>query len=142
MTLSKVLFALITMGIGAAALAQPDYPGKAIRLVVPFPPGGTPDGTPDIQARMLGEKLSQRLSQPVVIDNRGGGGGIVGMEIVARAPADGYTIVSAAVGSWAVTPHFNKLPYDTQRDFAPIIETNVRCFLAGRRGEMMNLVQR
>ena len=137
MTLSKVLFALITMGIGAAALAQPDYPGKAIRLVVPFPPGGTPD----IQARMLGEKLSQRLSQPVVIDNRSGGGGIVGMEIVARAPADGYTILSAAVGSWAVTPHFNKLPYDTQRDFAPIIETSARCFLAGRRGEMMNLVQ-
>ncbi len=94
------------------------YPNKAIRLVAPFPPGGTPD----IQARMLGEKLSQRLAQPVVIDNRGGGGGIVGMEIVARAPADGYTLVSATVGAWAVTPHFSKLPYDTQKDFAPIIQ--------------------
>jgi tripartite-type tricarboxylate transporter receptor subunit TctC len=99
---------------GAAASA---YPVKAIRLVVPVPPGGTPD----IQARMLGEKLTQRLGQPVVIDNRGGGGGIVGMELVARAPADGYTIVSATVGAWAVTPHFSKLPYDTLKDFAPII---------------------
>ncbi len=94
------------------------YPNKAIRLVAPFPPGGTPD----IQARMLGDKLAQRLGQPVVIDNRGGGGGIVGMEIVARAPADGYTLVSATVGAWAVTPHFSKLPYDTQKDFAPIIQ--------------------
>jgi len=99
---------------GSAASA---YPVKAIRLVVPVPPGGTPD----IQARMLGEKLTQRLGQPVVIDNRGGGGGIVGMELVARAPADGYTIVSATVGAWAVTPHFSKLPYDTLKDFAPII---------------------
>ncbi len=100
-----------------AAQVSP-YPNKAIRLVVPVPPGGTPD----IQARMLGEKLAQRLGQPVVIDNRGGGGGIVGMEIVARAPADGYTLVSATVGAWAVTPHFSKLPYDTQKDFAPIIQ--------------------
>jgi tripartite-type tricarboxylate transporter receptor subunit TctC len=115
---SKWLLAVALASLCASALAQPAYPSKAIRLVVPFPPGGTPD----IQARMLGEKLAQRLAQPVVIDNRGGGGGIVGMEIVARAPADGYTIVSAAVGSWAVTPHFNKLPYDTQKDFAPIIQ--------------------
>jgi len=86
--------------------------------VVPVPAGGTPD----IQARMLAERLAQRLGQPVVIDNRGGGGGIVGMEIVARAPADGYTLVSATVGAWAVTPHFSKLPYDTQKDFAPIIQ--------------------
>ena len=117
---------LITCAIGAGVIAPAPspaadaaYPAKAIRLVAPFPPGGTPD----IQARMLGEKLSQRLAQPVVIDNRGGGGGIVGMEIVARAPADGYTIVSATVGAWAVTPHFSKLSYDTQQDFAPIIQS-------------------
>jgi tripartite-type tricarboxylate transporter receptor subunit TctC len=114
-----LIAAVIFPAIPAHAASQDEtYPNKAIRLVVPVPPGGTPD----IQARMLGEKLSQRLAQPVVIDNRGGGGGIVGMEIVARAPADGYTIVSATVGAWAVTPHFSKLPYDTQKDFAPIIQ--------------------
>ncbi len=116
---SLAAFSVIGVAALAPAAAQHTaYPAKAIRLVAPFPPGGTPD----IQARMLGEKLSQRLGQPVVIDNRGGGGGIVGMEIVARAPADGYTIVSATVGAWAVTPHFSKLPYDTQKDFAPIIQ--------------------
>lgn len=116
---SLAAFSVIGVAALAPAAAQhAAYPAKAIRLVAPFPPGGTPD----IQARMLGEKLSQRLGQPVVIDNRGGGGGIVGMEIVARAPADGYTIVSATVGAWAVTPHFSKLPYDTQKDFAPIIQ--------------------
>ncbi len=112
---------LLMIAVASACAAAPShaaYPDKAIRLVVPVPPGGTPD----IQARMLGEKLSQRFAQPVVIDNRGGGGGIVGMEIVARAPADGYTLVSATVGAWAVTPHFSKLAYDTQKDFAPIIQ--------------------
>jgi len=123
MTLLQSLLAFTAAGVSTIACAQaaaPDvaYPHKAIRLVVPVPPGGTPD----IQARLLGEKLTQRVGQPVVIDNRGGGGGILGMEIVARAPADGYTIISATVGAWAVTPHFSKLPYDTQKDFAPIIQ--------------------
>jgi tripartite-type tricarboxylate transporter receptor subunit TctC/carbon monoxide dehydrogenase subunit G len=119
--LMRLLMVVIAGGISFEASSQSAkpiaYPTKPVRLVVPFPPGGTPD----IQARMIGEKLAQRLDQPVVIDNRGGAGGIIGMDIVARAPADGYTIVSAAVGSWAVTPHFNKLPYDTLRDFAPVI---------------------
>ncbi len=120
--LTFTLAVLAIVGVCGTASAQSSsggsaYPAKAIRFVVPFPPGGTPD----IQSRMLAEKLAQRLGQPVVIDNRGGGGGIIGMEIVARAPADGYTIVNAVVGTWAVTPHFNKLPYDVLKDFAPVI---------------------
>ena len=103
---------------GAQALAkEPGYPGKPIRLVVTFAPGGTTD----IQARMLVEKLSPRLGQQVLIDNRGGAGGNIGMEIVARAPADGYTLVITVVGTWAVNPYLYKLPYDVQKDFAPII---------------------
>lgn len=97
---------------------EPAYPSKPIRFVVPFPAGGTPD----VQSRMLAEKLSQRMGQPVVVDNRGGAGGVLGMEIVARAPADGYTITNATVGSWAVTPHLYKLPYDVLKDFAPVIQ--------------------
>ena len=86
-------------------------------MVVPFPPGGTPD----LQGRMLTDKLAQRLGQQIVIDNRGGANGIIGMEVVARSPADGYTIIIATVGNWSVHPHLYKLPYDLLRDFAPVI---------------------
>ena len=117
--LALVLAALISNAAWSAQAGRElPYPSKPIRLVVPFPPGGTPD----VQSRMLAEKLVPRLGQPVVIDNRGGGGGILGMEIVARAPADGYTIVNATVGSWAVTPHLYKLPYDVLKDFTPVIQ--------------------
>ncbi len=121
--LPQGLLLLAAIGISGNAVAQTGsresvYPVKPIRFVVPAPPGGTPD----IQGRMLADKLTQRLGQPVVIDNRGGAGGILGMEIVARAPADGYTIVTAAVGAWAVTPHLYKLPYDVLKDFAPVIQ--------------------
>lgn len=112
----------------SAALANPaasqsvtagaqNYPVKPIRLVVTFAPGGTTD----IQARMLVEKLAPRLGQQILIDNRGGAGGNIGMEIVARAPADGYTLVISVIGTWAVNPHLYKLPYDVQKDFAPVI---------------------
>ncbi|MBI4193874.1 MAG: tripartite tricarboxylate transporter substrate binding protein [Betaproteobacteria bacterium] len=113
------LMALVFSGVAADAGAQAatDYPSKPIRLVVTFAPGGTTD----IQARMLVEKLAPRLGQQIVIENRGGAGGNIGMEIVARAPADGYTLVITVVGTWAVNPFLYKLPYDVQKDFAPII---------------------
>jgi len=116
------LLVFAALGIPAGASAQPiarepPYPGKPIRFVVPFPPGGTPD----IQGRMLAEKLAPRLGQQVVIDNRGGANGIIGMEIVARSPADGYTIIIATVGTWSVHPYLYKLPYDVLKDFAPVI---------------------
>lgn len=100
----------------AAAVAQP-YPSKPIRFIVPFPPGGTTD----IQGRMIADKLGPRLGQQVVIDNRGGANGAIGMEIVARAPADGYTMIISTVGTWTVSPHLSKLPYDVLTDFAPLI---------------------
>ncbi len=121
--LLQTLLALAAAGVAAGASAQATpresaYPSKPIRLVVPFPPGGTTD----IQGRLLADKLAQRFGQPVVIDNRGGANGIIGMEIVARAPADGYTLVIAVVGPWAVHPYlYQKLPYDPVKDFAPII---------------------
>jgi len=112
----RLLLVLAVAAIPAAAGAQ-NYPLKPIRLVVTFAPGGTTD----IQARMLIEKLAPRLGQQILIDNRGGAGGNIGMEIVARAPADGYTLVITVVGTWAVNPYLYKLPYDVVRDFAPII---------------------
>jgi tripartite-type tricarboxylate transporter receptor subunit TctC len=115
------LFALAAAALcGDAALAasaDADYPARPIRLVVPFAPGGTPD----IQARLLAEPLRDRLGKAVVVDNRVGANGIIGMEIAARAPADGYTLIIGTVGNWAVHPHLSKLAYDVVRDFAPVI---------------------
>jgi len=113
---ARGVLVLLTAGVPVVAGAQ-NYPVKPIRLVVTFAPGGTTD----IQARMLVEKLAPRLGQQILIDNRGGAGGNIGMEIVARAPADGYTLVITVVGTWAVNPYLYKLPYDVQKDFAPVI---------------------
>jgi tripartite-type tricarboxylate transporter receptor subunit TctC len=120
--LLQALLALAVLGISIGASAQaaakePAYPTKPIRIVVPYPPGGTPD----IQGRWLAERFRERLGQPIVIDNRPGAASNIGMGIVARAPADGYTLVIAQVGPWAVNPHLYRLPYDVLNDFAPII---------------------
>ena len=109
--------------IGGAALALPAapalaqaFPSRPIRLIVPYPPGG---GT-DIVARVIGQKLHESLGQPVLIDNRGGAGGTIGTAAAAKAPADGYTIVLVPT-SHVINPSiYAKLPYDTEKDFAPI----------------------
>jgi len=100
----------------ATPMAQ-TWPAKPLRFIVPFPPGGTTD----IQGRMINERLAARLGQPVVLDYRAGANAAIGMEITARAPADGYTFIISTVGSWAVAPHLSKLSYDVQTDFAPLI---------------------
>ena len=96
---------------------ESQYPAKIIRIIVPFTPGGSTDNV----SRLLAEKLPPRLGQTVIVDNRPGAGGSIGMEAAARAPADGYTLVVAPVGPWAVNPHLYKLPYDVLNDFAIII---------------------
>ena len=110
----------VATGVSAQTNAPAQYPTKPIRFVVPFVPGGPTD----IQGRMLGEKLGQRLGQQIIVDNRGGAGGNIGMEIVARAPADGYTLVIATVGTWAVNPHLYQLPFDVVKDFSPITQVS------------------
>lgn len=114
----------IALSLSALIAATPvhaqTYPNKPLRFVVPFVPGGPTD----IQGRMLGEKLAQRLGQQVLIDNRGGAGGNIGMELVTKAPPDGYTIVIATVGTWAVNPHLYKMSFDVVKDFAPIIQVS------------------
>jgi len=103
---------LLPAGAGAAEL----YPTRPIHLVVPYPPGG---GT-DIVARLVGEKLSASLKQPIVVDNRGGAGGVLGTEVAAKAAPDGYTLLLAP-SSHVINPSiYAKLPYDTVKDFAPI----------------------
>jgi tripartite-type tricarboxylate transporter receptor subunit TctC len=101
-----------------SAQAQPAaWPTKPIRLVVTFPPGGSSDAA----ARIVAPKLAERLGQPVVVDNKPGAGGGLGLELVAKAPADGYTIVLAAAGGLTANPSLYKsLNYDPVRDFAPV----------------------
>lgn len=98
------------------AIAQ-DYPSKPIRLVVPFGPGTTTD----IVSRVYAEALSNVLGQPIVVDNKAGAGGNIGSDLVAKAPADGYTILMGTVGTHAINPSlYRRMPYDAQKDFAPI----------------------
>ena len=117
----KYMFLLIFLFSARSAFAQDNYPNKPIRFVVPFVAGGPTD----IQGRMLGEKLAQRLGQPVVVDNRGGAGGNIGMEITVKAPPDGYTLVIATVGTWAVNPHLYKnLSFDVVKDLTPLLQVS------------------
>jgi tripartite-type tricarboxylate transporter receptor subunit TctC len=101
----------------AAGAQASDWPAKPIRLVIPYPPGGLADAF----ARALAEGLGERLKQTVLVDNKPGGSLIIGTDIVAKAPADGYTILLGSVSSLAInTGAFKKLPYDPVKDFAPV----------------------
>ena len=105
--------------VPAAVCAQPGraYPTKAIRLIVPFPPGGGND----IVGRAIAEPLSARLGSQVVVDNRGGGSGIIAAELVARAPNDGYTLLLGNSGLLATQPNLRaRLPYDPIKDYEPV----------------------
>jgi tripartite-type tricarboxylate transporter receptor subunit TctC len=97
------------------ALAE-EWPSKPIRWVVPFPPGGGVDAT----ARALGEKAGKVLGQPFIIDNRPGAGGNIGASLVAKAPADGYTLMITSIGMVANKSLYRKLDYDPAKDFAPV----------------------
>jgi tripartite-type tricarboxylate transporter receptor subunit TctC len=98
-----------------AAKAQ-DFPTKQIRLIVPFPPGGPND----IIARVVGQRMSEIIKQPLVIDNRGGQGGVLGTDVVAKAAPDGYTIGIVSASSLVISPTMDKVAYNVQKDFAPV----------------------
>lgn len=113
LTRAIAVSAVVVMG----AFAQSPYPTKPIRVIVPFPPGGTTD----YQARMVGQKLSKALGQPLLVENRGGAGGNIGSDVVAKSAPDGYTLVMGSVGTHSINATLYKnIPYDTLRDFAPI----------------------
>jgi tripartite-type tricarboxylate transporter receptor subunit TctC len=133
MRLSAVCAALIAVASVPHALAQTgNYPSKPIRWLIPFAPGG---GT-DVIARPVAQKLSEKLGQPILYENRGGGGGLLAGEIVARATPDGYTMLVAAVAVMTVTVSLvPKMPFDPVKDFAPITKfASVPNVLAARVG--------
>lgn len=110
---------LLALALPAFALAQSDYPVKPVRLIVPLAPGGTGDTL----ARLTGDLLTAALGQPTVVDNRPGANGIIGMELVAQASPDGYTLLSGSSGNTALNAamHGDKLRFDVERDFSPVI---------------------
>ena len=112
-------FAVLAIPLLAPHFAGPasaaDFPDKPIRWVIPFPPGGSND----ILSRFLGVKLSEHVGQQVVIDNRGGASGIIGAELAANAPPDGYTILMVST-SFVMNAAVRKLPYDVEKSFTPI----------------------
>ncbi|WP_038203778.1 Bug family tripartite tricarboxylate transporter substrate binding protein [Xenophilus azovorans] len=107
--------------LGACALAQPaaaqaDYPNRPIRIIVPLPPGSPPD----VLARVVGERLQHEWKQPVVVENRPGATGMIGLDAVAKAPPDGYTVGIMFLTHTVLPALFGRTPYDTQRDLAPL----------------------
>ncbi|MGV3635104.1 MAG: Bug family tripartite tricarboxylate transporter substrate binding protein [Pseudorhodoplanes sp.] len=110
--------ALAALGIVTSVHAQ-TYPSKPITLVVPFPPGSTTD----LVGRILQDELAKAVGQTVVIENRGGAGGSVGTEAVARSAADGYTLLMGTIGTHSINPAvYNKINYDPIKDFEPVIQ--------------------
>ena len=116
----------LSLVCGAGFAAAPEYPVKPVRLIVPFAPGG---GT-DLTGRAIAQKLSETLGKTVVVDNRGGAGGVIGADIVAKAAPDGYTLLLGSPGPLTINPNLRpKMPYDTLRDFAPVSLATISPFI-------------
>ncbi len=114
----KISTVIAVLCFAGEAFAQA-YPSRPIRIVIGFPPGGAID----IIARVLAPKMTADLGQSVVIDNRGGAGGVIGMQAVAQAPPDGYTLFLGTMGNFSITPALVKdLPYNVQKDFTPVTQ--------------------
>ncbi len=118
----QMAVALVLTGLSvSSAVAQSVWPTKPIKLVVCFPPGNAAD----VFARSVGPILSERLGQSVVVENRGGAGGVIGTDVVAKAPNDGYTIGACSLSPITIIPAVRKqMPYDVEKDLAPIILSN------------------
>jgi tripartite-type tricarboxylate transporter receptor subunit TctC len=115
----SAMSALVALTTAPGPAAAQAWPGKPIRLVIPFPAGGATD----IVGRLLAQKLGAALGQQVVIDNKPGAGGTIGADLVAKAPADGHTLLLATSSTHSIGPALNpKMPYDAFKDFAPIAQ--------------------
>jgi tripartite-type tricarboxylate transporter receptor subunit TctC len=138
----KDLMSLFVLGVSlataTAAHAQQQYPTKPIRFVIPFPAGDSLD----IMSRLIAPAFVERLGQSIIVDNRPGAAGQLGLEIGARAPADGYTVIGGQGGNLSVQPHtYKKLPYDPFRDFTPVAlsTTNYLALIASPNAPFKNV---
>jgi tripartite-type tricarboxylate transporter receptor subunit TctC len=113
---AAILLSTLVLVLGSNTASAQSWPTRSITFIVPFPPGGTTD----MVARSVAQKLSEALQQPVVLDNRGGGGGTLGAAIAARAAPDGYTFFIPTIAHAIATSLYKQLPYDFEKDFIPI----------------------
>lgn len=124
-TLARTWFAVLALCAAGVACAQP-FPAKPLHIVLGFPPGGAIDTI----ARVIAPKMSADLGQSVVVENKPGAGGVIGMQAVARAEPDGYTVFMGTMGNFSITPALVKdLPYDVAKDFAPVTEVASSAFV-------------
>lgn len=117
----RIVSAAIAIGmsfVAGAAQAESKYPDHTIRIVVPFPPGGITD----VAGRLLADKLGQKFGQSFIVDNRPGAGSIIGSDIVAKAPGDGYTILMGSIANAIIPVLYNKVPYDLHKDLTPLCQ--------------------
>jgi tripartite-type tricarboxylate transporter receptor subunit TctC len=113
-----MLGACAASSLSPVSHAQQNYPSKPVRLIVPLAPGGPSD----ILARSMAQAVSPSLGQTIVVDNRTGAGGTIGIDIASKAPPDGHTILLVALATYTITPNlYSKLPYDPRKDLAPVI---------------------
>src|SRR5713101_2376409 len=125
MMLARVLAIAVALAAAPAVLAQ-SYPARPVRVIVTFPPGGTPD----IYGRIMSAELQKLWNQSVVVENRTGAGGTIGTDYVAKAAPDGYTLLFAADATTTIAPHlYSTLPYDPVRDLAPIVNVTAGPFV-------------
>jgi tripartite-type tricarboxylate transporter receptor subunit TctC len=132
MTLKNISCATL-LALSAALSQAQTFPSKPVRIVVPQTPGGASDAL----ARIVGQRLSEKWGQPVVVDNRAGAGGNIGMDVVAKAPGDGYTLLMSYVGSHAINVSiYKKLPFDPEADFTPVATLANVPFVAAVTGSL------
>jgi len=132
LTLKNIAFTALLALTTVLSQAQ-TFPTKPVRIVVPQTPGGASDAL----ARIVGQKLSEKWGQPVVIENRAGAGGNIGMDVVAKAPGDGYTLLMSYVGSHAINVSiYKKLPFDPEADFTPVATLANVPFVAAVTGSL------
>ena len=108
----------VLLTLASHAVAAQGYPSKPVKMIVPASPGGVTD----ILARTVGQRLSDAWGQPVVVENRPGAGQIIGAEVVAKSPGDGYTLIVSDASTFVINPFlYGKLPYDPLKDFTPVV---------------------
>ena len=121
----KIVLISCLLTFSFCALSQ-SYPVKAIHIIIGFPPGGAIDTI----TRVMAPRMSKELGQPIVVENKGGAGGVIGMQLVSKAEPDGYTLFMGTLGNYSITPALVKdLPYQVQRDFQPITQVAASAFI-------------